>query len=247
MAGGGHYQLRPLLFFLRAVATSWTTARPRSAKKAASAPTMSTARRPLAARSPVCRCRESIVHQLNIITPTPQNHRPPPPKTHSTRNTSRASNDNAFATTMNINNTTDGRQALPGAQDLRLGRPRGHGVARVQGGWNTRGQEPGKRAPSGPPHAMQHNPTHCTRTSDTAHPTPQRILNKTNTLTSQQAWFEQHQRWLVPYAAFCFLRDLFGTAEHWSWGAMATPTPELLARLTSERLLRAVFCVQCAL
>ena len=50
-----------------------------------------------------------------------------------------------------------------------------------------------------------------------------------------QEWFEAHKRWLVPYATFCFLRDLFGTAEHWRWGAMATPTPELLERLTGGR------------
>ncbi|KAI8466522.1 MAG: cytosolic 4-alpha-glucanotransferase [Monoraphidium minutum] len=45
-------------------------------------------------------------------------------------------------------------------------------------------------------------------------------------------WFESSRKWLVPYAAFCFLRDLFGTAEHWRWGAMAAPTQELLERLT---------------
>jgi 4-alpha-glucanotransferase len=42
-----------------------------------------------------------------------------------------------------------------------------------------------------------------------------------------QDWFAANARWLVPYAAFCFLRDLFGTAEHWNWGVMATPTPEV--------------------
>eukprot|EP00879_Flechtneria_rotunda_P016824 GHRR01017609.1.p1 GENE.GHRR01017609.1~~GHRR01017609.1.p1 ORF type:complete len:841 (+),score=284.87 GHRR01017609.1:629-3151(+) len=46
-------------------------------------------------------------------------------------------------------------------------------------------------------------------------------------------WFVASESWLVPYAAFCFLRDLFGTAEHWNWGVMATPTQELLERLTS--------------
>ncbi|GBF89315.1 4-alpha-glucanotransferase [Raphidocelis subcapitata] len=45
-------------------------------------------------------------------------------------------------------------------------------------------------------------------------------------------WFEASRSWLVPYAAFCFLRDLFGTAEHWRWGAMAAPTEELLQRIT---------------
>jgi hypothetical protein len=66
------------------------------------------------------------------------------------------------------------------------------------------------------------------------HPTPNHRL---------QEWFDAHKRWLVPYTAFCFLRDLFGTAEHWRWGAMATPTPELLERLTggAGSVLRAVF------
>ena len=29
------------------------------------------------------------------------------------------------------------------------------------------------------------------------------------------------QEWLQPYAAFCFLRDLFGTADHSQWGLFA--------------------------
>lgn len=45
-------------------------------------------------------------------------------------------------------------------------------------------------------------------------------------------WFHSSAGWLRPYAAFCLLRDLFGTAEHWRWGALATATPELIARLT---------------
>lgn len=35
--------------------------------------------------------------------------------------------------------------------------------------------------------------------------------------------------WVQPYAIFCYLRDLFGTAEHWRWGALAAPTPEVCA------------------
>lgn len=38
----------------------------------------------------------------------------------------------------------------------------------------------------------------------------------------------RNREWLQPYAVFCFLRDLFGTAEHWKWGAFSTPTPEVL-------------------
>ena len=36
--------------------------------------------------------------------------------------------------------------------------------------------------------------------------------------------------WLRPYAVFCFLRDLFGTAEHWRWGTLAQPTTEVRSR-----------------
>lgn len=42
-----------------------------------------------------------------------------------------------------------------------------------------------------------------------------------------QEWWSENEFWLVPYAAFCFLRDLFGTAEHWKWGVMARPTPQV--------------------
>lgn len=44
-------------------------------------------------------------------------------------------------------------------------------------------------------------------------------------------YFAQNQGWLRPFAAFCVLKGLFGTAEHWNWGALSTPTPEVLALL----------------
>ena len=43
-----------------------------------------------------------------------------------------------------------------------------------------------------------------------------------------QGFVQENKEWLQPYAVFCFLRDLFGTAEHWTWGALVTPTPEVL-------------------
>ena len=54
------------------------------------------------------------------------------------------------------------------------------------------------------------------------------------TLASQpfKDWMASNGRWLKPYAAFCFLRDLFGTAEHWQWGALATYSEAAVARLT---------------
>lgn len=36
-----------------------------------------------------------------------------------------------------------------------------------------------------------------------------------------QSWFADNAEWLRPYAAFCLLRDLFQTAEHWRWGSLS--------------------------
>ena len=47
------------------------------------------------------------------------------------------------------------------------------------------------------------------------------------------AWCEQHAHWVRPYAVFCFLKDVFGTSEHWTWGALAHPTAADLERLAS--------------
>ena len=39
---------------------------------------------------------------------------------------------------------------------------------------------------------------------------------------SYKKFFEQNKAWLVPYAAFCYYRDLYGTAEFPSWPKEAT-------------------------
>ena len=39
---------------------------------------------------------------------------------------------------------------------------------------------------------------------------------------SYKQFFEQNKEWLVPYAAFCYYRDLYGTAEFGQWPAEAT-------------------------
>ncbi len=44
-----------------------------------------------------------------------------------------------------------------------------------------------------------------------------------------QQWFEDNREWVQPYAAFCFLRDLFGNAEHWHWGSLSRPTQQVSA------------------
>ncbi len=42
-----------------------------------------------------------------------------------------------------------------------------------------------------------------------------------------QEFFASNKNWLEPYALFCVLRKLFGTTEHWQWGTLSTPTPEV--------------------
>ena len=46
-------------------------------------------------------------------------------------------------------------------------------------------------------------------------------------------FWERNEKWLRPYAVFCFLKTLFGTAEHWKWGVFATPTSDMFDRLSS--------------
>lgn len=40
--------------------------------------------------------------------------------------------------------------------------------------------------------------------------------------------------WLRPYAVFIWLRGVMGTGEHWRWGALAAPTPEVRAGRAGE-------------
>lgn len=46
-----------------------------------------------------------------------------------------------------------------------------------------------------------------------------------------RAFYAVHASWLRPYAAFCYLRDLTGTADHRRWGRYAKLTPTLLDEL----------------
>ncbi|KAL2630387.1 hypothetical protein R1flu_015073 [Riccia fluitans] len=50
---------------------------------------------------------------------------------------------------------------------------------------------------------------------------------------SFQQYFDENQGWLRPYAAFCFLRNLFGTSDHSQWGRYSVFTSEKLGRLVS--------------
>ena len=48
-----------------------------------------------------------------------------------------------------------------------------------------------------------------------------------------QAFFEANRAWLVPYAAFCCLRDRFGTTETEAWESHETYDPDRVAALTA--------------
>jgi 4-alpha-glucanotransferase len=48
-----------------------------------------------------------------------------------------------------------------------------------------------------------------------------------------QDFFREHAHWLRPYAAFCHLRDRYGTSDHRLWGEDSLGTPEVIDRLTA--------------
>ena len=49
-----------------------------------------------------------------------------------------------------------------------------------------------------------------------------------------QNFFAENEHWLKPYAAFCYLRDLFNTPDFNRWGQYRQPAAELLTLLTDE-------------
>ena len=48
-----------------------------------------------------------------------------------------------------------------------------------------------------------------------------------------EIWYQANADWLVPYATFCFLKDMFGTADHREWGALHRDAAATIARLAS--------------
>ena len=48
------------------------------------------------------------------------------------------------------------------------------------------------------------------------------------------SFYRSNKSWLLPYCAFCALRDSHGTADFSRWGEDSRCTPELLARVNSE-------------
>lgn len=48
-------------------------------------------------------------------------------------------------------------------------------------------------------------------------------------------FFEENKNWLVPYAAFCFLRDKYGTSDYSKWKTNAAYNKEEIERLSSSK------------
>jgi len=53
--------------------------------------------------------------------------------------------------------------------------------------------------------------------------------------TQFKEFYKNNKYWLVPYAAFSYLRDLFGTADYTKWGKYSTPTQQLLDSLDDTK------------
>ena len=59
-----------------------------------------------------------------------------------------------------------------------------------------------------------------------------------------KAFFEQNKEWLVPYAAFCYYRDLYGTAEFQKWPASATVAATQKTTFKAKKQLQFWYFVQ---
>ncbi|MBQ8711578.1 MAG: 4-alpha-glucanotransferase, partial [Prevotella sp.] len=57
-------------------------------------------------------------------------------------------------------------------------------------------------------------------------------------------FFEQNKEWLVPYAAFCYYRDLYGTAEFSKWPEVATVQATQKSTFKGKRDLQFWYYVQ---
>lgn len=57
--------------------------------------------------------------------------------------------------------------------------------------------------------------------------------NKILSSTLFKLFFDENKEWLKPYAAFCFLKDLFGTSDHSQWGLHAKFSLAKLDKLVS--------------
>ncbi|KAH7331911.1 hypothetical protein KP509_20G057000 [Ceratopteris richardii] len=61
------------------------------------------------------------------------------------------------------------------------------------------------------------------------------ILEKDKVFNSSkyQDFFSENKNWLKPYAAFCYLRDFFGTSDHSQWGVYSKFSEEKLDKLVA--------------
>ena len=59
-----------------------------------------------------------------------------------------------------------------------------------------------------------------------------------------KTFFEQNKEWLVPYAAFCYYRDLYGTAEFQKWPASATVAATQKTTFRAKKQLQFWYFVQ---
>ncbi len=50
-----------------------------------------------------------------------------------------------------------------------------------------------------------------------------------------KSFFEENKNWLVPYAAFCFLRDKYGTSDFYKWKSNSVYNEDEIERLSSPR------------
>ena len=48
------------------------------------------------------------------------------------------------------------------------------------------------------------------------------------------SFYKENRSWLLPYCAFCTLREKYGTADFSKWGKDSRCTPELISRLNTE-------------
>ena len=67
---------------------------------------------------------------------------------------------------------------------------------------------------------------------------------KVSRSAAYKQFFEENQEWLVPYAAFCYYRDVYGTAEFKKWPAGATVANTQKAGFKDKKVLQFWYFVQ---
>ena len=67
---------------------------------------------------------------------------------------------------------------------------------------------------------------------------------KVSRSAAYKQFFEENQEWLVPYAAFCYYRDVYGTAEFKKWPAGATVANTQKTGFKDKKVLQFWYFVQ---